>query len=64
MHILDLAWIPLISGLVWLGGLIALLASWGADGHPLYIAFEAKVPYVSDLGAHFKTCFMGNFGPR
>jgi len=54
------AWIPLITGLVFLSGLIALLASWAAEGHPRYQPTEGSIVYVSDVGAHLKPLFIGN----
>lgn len=55
---LGYAWIPLISGIVLLGGLIALLAAWAAEGHPQYKPNEGSIVYVSDVGAHLKPLFI------
>jgi Frag1/DRAM/Sfk1 family len=59
LHIwLGYAWIPLITGLVFLGGLIAMLAVWSAEGHPEYTADEGSIAYISDVGAHLKPLFI------
>jgi hypothetical protein len=56
------AWIiPLFSGVVFLSGLIALLASWAAEGYPQYQPGEGKIVYVSDVGAHLKPFFVSIF---
>jgi hypothetical protein len=57
-YFLGWAWIPLFSGLVFLGGLIAMLASWAGEGHPQYQAKEGSIVYISDVGAHLKPLFI------
>jgi hypothetical protein len=57
-YFLGYAWIPLISGLVFLGGLIAMLAAWAAEGHPDYRPDEGSIVYISDVGAHLKPLFI------
>jgi len=57
-YFLGYAWIPLISGLVFLGGLIAMLAAWAAEGHPQYKPGEGSIAYISDVGAHLKPLFI------
>lgn len=52
------AWIPLMSGLVFLAGIIAMLASWAAEGHPKYKPDEGSIAYISDVGAHLKPLFI------
>ena len=52
------AWIPLFTGLVFLGGLIAMLATWAAEGYPRYKPNEGSIVYVSDIGAHLKPLFI------
>lgn len=60
-YFLGYAWIPLISGLVFLGGLIAMLAAWAAEGHPQYKPGEGSIAYISDVGAHLKPLFISIF---
>jgi len=60
-YFLGYAWIPFISGLVFLGGLIALLAAWAAEGHPKYLPGEGNIVYISDVGAHLKPLFISKF---
>jgi Frag1/DRAM/Sfk1 family len=55
---LGYAWIPLFSGLVFLGGLIAMLAAWTAEGHPQYQPTESSIVFISDVGAHLKPVFI------
>lgn len=55
---LGWAWIPLISGLVFLGGIIAMLAGWAAEGHPQYQSREGTIVYISDVGAHLRPLFI------
>ena len=57
-YFLGWAWIPLFSGLVFLGGLIAMLATWAAEGHPQYQDKEGSIVYISDVGAHLKPLFI------
>ena len=42
------ALLPVISALVWLGGLLALLGLWVSQGKPRYRGDEATVVFVSD----------------
>jgi hypothetical protein len=42
------ALLPVISALVWLGGLLALLGLWVSQGKPRYRGDEASVVFVSD----------------
>jgi hypothetical protein len=59
MHIwLGWAWIPLLTGLVFLGGIIAMLATWAAEGHPQYQPDEGSIVYISDVGAHLRPLFI------
>lgn len=46
--------IPLIGGLTWLGGILALLLLWVTDGKPRYRGDEASVVFISDVGAVHK----------
>ena len=57
-YFLGWAWIPLFSGLVFLGGLIGMLAAWAAEGHPHYQPGEGNIVYISDVGAHLKPLFI------
>jgi hypothetical protein len=57
-NFLGYAWVPLFSGLVFLGGLIAMLAIWAAEGHPVYQDREGSIAYISDVGAHLKPLFI------
>jgi len=57
-YFLGWAWIPLFSGLVFLGGLIGMLAAWAAEGHPQYQPGEGSIVYISDVGAHLKPLFI------
>ncbi|KAK1927747.1 Frag1/DRAM/Sfk1 family-domain-containing protein [Papiliotrema laurentii] len=50
--------IPLIGGLTWLGGILALLLLWVTDGKPRYRGDEASVVFISDVGAVHKTLFI------
>ncbi|KAF7195041.1 Protein SFK1 [Pseudocercospora fuligena] len=45
--------IPLFSGCVWLGTLLAMLGRWVAIGSPHYVSFNAeqRIAYISDIGA-------------
>ncbi|KAM3414825.1 hypothetical protein BST61_g9970 [Cercospora zeina] len=45
--------IPLFSGCVWLGTLLAMLGHWLAIGSPVYASFNEgqTYPYISDIGA-------------
>ncbi|QFZ28894.1 hypothetical protein EJF18_50112 [Clavispora lusitaniae] len=46
--------IPIVCAVVWWGMLIALLACWGAQGHPIYSFMKGKHQdpvYLSDIGA-------------
>ena len=55
---LGYAWIPLISGLTWIGGLLALLGIWAARGKPRYKNQNQAIVYISDIGAHEKALFI------
>jgi hypothetical protein len=57
-YFLGYAWIPLFSGVVFLSGVIALLATWAAEGYPQYQPGEGRIVYVSDVGAHLKPLFI------
>ncbi|KAK8865681.1 hypothetical protein IAR55_000826 [Kwoniella newhampshirensis] len=50
--------LPLISAFTWLGGLLALLILWVVAGKPRYMADEADVVFISDLGATHQTLFI------
>ncbi|KUI57279.1 Protein SFK1 [Cytospora mali] len=45
--------IPLFSGCVWLGGLLAMLCTWFAKGKPHYAFLDPRQQflYISDIGA-------------
>ena len=58
-NFLGYAWIPLCACLVWLGGVIALLAIWIAEGRPNYVSGEGSIVYISDIGAHVPPLFIG-----
>jgi hypothetical protein len=62
--LLGYAWIPLISATVFLGGLIAMLAVWAAEGHPKYVPKEGSIAYISDVGAHLKPLFISTLIPH
>lgn len=49
---------PIISALVWLGGILALLALWVKAGKPRYQPDEPYVVFISDTGAAHKTLFI------
>ncbi|KAL7423744.1 hypothetical protein Q5752_001326 [Cryptotrichosporon argae] len=49
---------PLIAGLTWLGGILALLAIWVKQGKPRYQSDEATVVFISDVGAANQTLFI------
>jgi hypothetical protein len=57
-YFLGYAWIPLLTGLVFLGGLLAMIGVWSAEGHPKYRANESSIAYISDVGAHLKPLFI------
>ena len=40
--------LPIISSLVWLGGLLAMIGLWTSQGKPRYRGDEATVVFVSD----------------
>ena len=50
--------IPLIGGLAWFGGVLALLLLWVTDGKPRYRGDEASVVFISDVGAVHKVGWM------
>jgi hypothetical protein len=52
---------PIISGLTWLGGLLALIAIWVKQGKPRYKSDEATVVFVSD-GTYFRNLFQFDKG--
>jgi len=58
---LGWAWVPLFSGCVFLGGIIAMLAVWAAEGHPTYGPNEGAIVYISYVGAHLKPLFISAF---
>lgn len=58
---LGWGWFPLSSGLIWLSGLLTLLGIWCAEGNPQYQPGEGSIVYISDVGAHKKTFFIGMF---
>src|SRR5208282_2705431 len=58
------AWIPLFTGLIYLGGIITLLAIWEAEGRPKYQPDEGTIVYISDIGAHMKPFFISNLVPK
>ncbi|CAN3356514.1 protein Sfk1p [Diutina catenulata] len=45
--------VPLVALVVWWGMLIAMLACWGAQGHPIYSFMDERQNpvYLSDIGA-------------
>jgi len=51
-------WFPIVGGLTWLGGLLALISLWAKAGRPRYRPGEAKVVFISDIGATYKTLFI------
>jgi len=55
---LGFAWIPLCTAIVWLGGIIALLAIWIAEGRPQYQPGEGSIVFISDVGAHVAPLFI------
>ncbi|WVR05624.1 hypothetical protein IAU60_002646 [Kwoniella sp. DSM 27419] len=50
--------LPIIAALVWLGGILALLALWVHAGKPRYQPDEASVVFISDVGAANHTLFI------
>ncbi|KDQ57226.1 hypothetical protein JAAARDRAFT_288911 [Jaapia argillacea MUCL 33604] len=44
-------WIPLFGAFIWLGTLIAMLATWAGQGRPVYSSENGTIPYISDIGA-------------
>lgn len=50
--------LPILAGLVWLGGLLALIGIWTAEGKPRYMSDEATIVFVSDVGAANHTLFI------
>ena len=57
-YFLGYAWVPLLSALVFLGGLIALLATWVAEGKPRYEPGDGAIVYISEVGGHMKALFI------
>ena len=55
---LGYAWIPLCTAVVWIGGIIAFLAIWIAEGRPMYQPGEGSIVYISDVGAHVLPLFI------
>jgi len=51
-------WLPIIAAFTWLGGLLALIILWARAGKPKYMAGEASVVFISDVGAQYKTLFI------
>lgn len=53
---------PLISSLVWMAGLLALIAIWVQEGKPSYSRGEvAAVVFISDVGGAHKVCRCRHF---
>jgi hypothetical protein len=52
-------WFPILTTMVWLGGILALLLLWVTAGKPRYRGDEAAVVYISDVGAVHKKVFIG-----
>ncbi|ORX35398.1 Frag1/DRAM/Sfk1 family-domain-containing protein [Kockovaella imperatae] len=50
---------PILAGLTWLGGILALLGLWVHAGKPRYEAEEASVVFISDVGAAHHKLFIG-----
>lgn len=57
--------LPIISSLVWLGGLLALIGLWTSQGKPKYRGDEASVVFVSDgelrIGRRRESCSIADF---
>jgi hypothetical protein len=57
--------LPIISSLVWLGGLLALIGLWTSQGKPKYRGDEASVVFVSDgelrVGRRRESCSIADF---
>ncbi|KAF8528548.1 Frag1/DRAM/Sfk1 [Gautieria morchelliformis] len=43
--------VPLIGAGVWLGGLLAMMITWAAQGKPHYISQDDSIPFISDIAA-------------
>lgn len=55
----SIALIPLVSAVVWFGGLLAMILVWTiADDHRRYRGDEATVVFISDVGAAHKAIFI------
>ena len=62
MGFLRYAWlIPLVSALVFLGGVSALLAPWAIDGHPQYNSSYGSLVDISDVTARKRVLWVGTF---
>ncbi|WOO78295.1 Protein sfk1 [Vanrija pseudolonga] len=51
-------YVPLITALVWLAGLLALISVWARDGKPKYALKEASIVYVSNVAGKHKAIFI------
>ncbi|KAL7411454.1 Frag1/DRAM/Sfk1 family-domain-containing protein [Mrakia frigida] len=51
--------IPLLSALVWLAGLLALVSLWAVEGTPRYEPTEASIVFISNIGAIHQKLFIG-----
>ncbi len=49
---------PIISGLTWLGGLLALMGLWAADGKPRYRPTQGSIVFVSHVAGVHRTLFI------
>jgi hypothetical protein len=56
---IGFGWVPALTGTITLGGVLGLLIAWIEEGRPQYQPNEASIVYISDVGAHLKTPFIG-----
>ncbi|BEI86151.1 hypothetical protein CcaverHIS002_0604380 [Cutaneotrichosporon cavernicola] len=49
---------PLIAGLTWLGGLLALIGLWAAAGKPRYRPTQGSIVFVSHVAGVHRTLFI------
>ncbi|GMK54203.1 hypothetical protein CspeluHIS016_0107890 [Cutaneotrichosporon spelunceum] len=51
-------YLPIITGLTWLGGLLALMGLWTASGKPRYRPTQGSIVFVSHVAGVHRTLFI------
>ncbi|WVQ79481.1 hypothetical protein IAT38_001580 [Cryptococcus sp. DSM 104549] len=50
--------LPILAAIIWLTGLLTMLAIWVSAGRPRYTSDTARVAFISDVGAANETLFL------